>query len=380
MNNKKALKLLITFCVIMMSVFVTNWFIDSTYAEISDSESVYNGQNNGQESNLIGDVNGDDNINSIDFAYMRKYLLDSKQSFPISNGLWAADTDGNGTFNSIDFAYMRKFLLGIITGFPTENCVVGPNCFEYALFSGDKERDLYLIGNRVEIFGDVRSNSGIIIGLSSVYSSINGDVSVTGDFISFDNKFDYTMKKVEDNIVFPNLRDYFLDRSLYFSTKCSPLTGKMYFEEFVDTNGKVNGSENINCVYNDNGIDQNWEIYGENLVLNSEKPIFIDGNAYISVDKISGDGIIVATGNINFVTECSLEKSEVAIYSTDGNIDCNFLSDVKYNGLLYAPNGEIRIISDDYEFYGSIVGKRINLVGDRRIEYCSTRVHEYFVN
>lgn len=61
----------------------------------------------------IGDVDGNGNVNSIDFGYMRKYLLGLITEFPAGKaGVKAADIDGNGAFNSIDFGHMRNFLIG----------------------------------------------------------------------------------------------------------------------------------------------------------------------------------------------------------------------------------------------------------------------------
>lgn len=68
----------------------------------------------------IGDVNGDGSFNSIDFGYMRQYMLGIISKFPSENGLAAADVDGNGEVNSIDFGFMRQHLLGRINKFPVE--------------------------------------------------------------------------------------------------------------------------------------------------------------------------------------------------------------------------------------------------------------------
>ena len=59
-----------------------------------------------------GDVDGNGTLNSIDFAYVRQFLLGMIKTFPSSNGDKAADMDGNGSVNSIDFALMRQRLLG----------------------------------------------------------------------------------------------------------------------------------------------------------------------------------------------------------------------------------------------------------------------------
>lgn len=67
---------------------------------------------------VYGDVNGDRTFNSIDFGFVRMYLLGMKLDQNIDNV--AGDVDGNGALNAIDFAYMRQRLLGIISKFPSE--------------------------------------------------------------------------------------------------------------------------------------------------------------------------------------------------------------------------------------------------------------------
>ncbi|WP_010248625.1 dockerin type I repeat-containing protein [Acetivibrio cellulolyticus] len=62
----------------------------------------------------IGDVNGDNSINSIDFANLRMFLLGMINTFPSPLGQDAADINQDGSINSIDFAILRQYLLGII--------------------------------------------------------------------------------------------------------------------------------------------------------------------------------------------------------------------------------------------------------------------------
>lgn len=64
------------------------------------------------ENYIIGDVDGNGTFNSIDFAFLRQYLLGIISKFSGTNGNLAADIDKNGSINSLDFAMMRQILLG----------------------------------------------------------------------------------------------------------------------------------------------------------------------------------------------------------------------------------------------------------------------------
>lgn len=66
----------------------------------------------------IGDVNGDNNVDSLDFALMKKFLLNSNNVFPVQDSLWVGDLDGDGNINSLDFALFRQYLVGKIKVFP----------------------------------------------------------------------------------------------------------------------------------------------------------------------------------------------------------------------------------------------------------------------
>ncbi|AEV67797.1 endoglucanase [Acetivibrio clariflavus DSM 19732] len=68
---------------------------------------------------VYGDLNGDDDFNSIDFGLLKLVLLGLKSRTEINEK--AADVDGNGHIDSIDYALMKQRLLGIIKKFPVEN-------------------------------------------------------------------------------------------------------------------------------------------------------------------------------------------------------------------------------------------------------------------
>ncbi len=67
---------------------------------------------------LIGDIDNNGKVDSIDFAQLRKQILGLSGGMLTSEQILIADVDKNGELNSIDFAYIRQYLLGIIPIFP----------------------------------------------------------------------------------------------------------------------------------------------------------------------------------------------------------------------------------------------------------------------
>jgi endoglucanase len=61
---------------------------------------------------LLGDVNLDEEIDSLDFGLMRRVLLGMNSDFT-GDALKAADINKDGEFNSLDFGALRLHLLGI---------------------------------------------------------------------------------------------------------------------------------------------------------------------------------------------------------------------------------------------------------------------------
>ncbi len=66
---------------------------------------------------IVGDVDGSGSFNSIDYGYVKQYLLGMIKSFPSPKGELAGDVDNNGAINSIDFGIMKQVLLKIKSGF-----------------------------------------------------------------------------------------------------------------------------------------------------------------------------------------------------------------------------------------------------------------------
>lgn len=62
-----------------------------------------------------GDLNGDDSIDAIDFALLKKTLLGDK---PDNVDILAADLNSDGDVNAIDFAILKSYLMGSVTTLP----------------------------------------------------------------------------------------------------------------------------------------------------------------------------------------------------------------------------------------------------------------------
>jgi hypothetical protein len=67
---------------------------------------------------IVGDVNSDNTVDSLDYAAMKSYLLGNIKVFLAADDLWTGDVNGDKEINSIDYALIKSYLLGIITEFP----------------------------------------------------------------------------------------------------------------------------------------------------------------------------------------------------------------------------------------------------------------------
>ncbi|MDQ2086970.1 expansin EXLX1 family cellulose-binding protein [Herbivorax sp. ANBcel31] len=75
---------------------------------------------NGDEQGLIGDINGDGEVDSTDATILKRYLLEITDSLPAENKLWVADTNGDGIIDSSDYVVLVRYILNVIDQFPKE--------------------------------------------------------------------------------------------------------------------------------------------------------------------------------------------------------------------------------------------------------------------
>ncbi|WP_137698547.1 family 43 glycosylhydrolase [Ruminiclostridium herbifermentans] len=109
-SKKMTMVLAVFVALTCVNVFFMNFSLEADASSASAPES-YN-------TIKYGDVDGDGQINSIDFAHIKKYLLG--YSTLTDEALKAADVNGDDVVDSIDYAIHKQFLLGIISEFPAD--------------------------------------------------------------------------------------------------------------------------------------------------------------------------------------------------------------------------------------------------------------------
>lgn len=69
---------------------------------------------------MVGDVNGDQKINSLDCVLIRDYVINKIDELPVEQGHIAADLNSDGLIDSTDINIMKKYIVGIISEFPKQ--------------------------------------------------------------------------------------------------------------------------------------------------------------------------------------------------------------------------------------------------------------------
>ncbi len=78
---------------------------------------------------IIGDVNLDGIINTLDLTLMQRYILEIIAKLPYEDidnlKIPIADVNGDGRINSNDYMLMQRYVLEIISEFPVEYDIYG---------------------------------------------------------------------------------------------------------------------------------------------------------------------------------------------------------------------------------------------------------------
>jgi arabinogalactan endo-1,4-beta-galactosidase len=73
---------------------------------------------------LYGDTDGSGDVNSLDYALIKGYLLGTVSAFPNAYGDEAADVNGDGDIDALDISLIKSFLLGHIDKFPADTPII----------------------------------------------------------------------------------------------------------------------------------------------------------------------------------------------------------------------------------------------------------------
>jgi len=69
---------------------------------------------------IIGDVNGDESVDSLDITYLKRYLLRKIKELPVDNVLYVADLDGDEEITSLDLSILKRYVLRKLDKFPKQ--------------------------------------------------------------------------------------------------------------------------------------------------------------------------------------------------------------------------------------------------------------------
>ncbi|MFW6306714.1 MAG: dockerin type I domain-containing protein [Bacillota bacterium] len=113
---------LVVFLCTMLFLFESYYINDKlVQAQQNNSKEQINISEVNISGQIVGDLDGDSLLSSMDYGYLRKYLNNIIEDFPVDDNLKAGDLDGDAYINSIDIALYRKYLLGQISSFPVED-------------------------------------------------------------------------------------------------------------------------------------------------------------------------------------------------------------------------------------------------------------------
>lgn len=115
MMSLKRIKKVWTFVVVLAMLFSTMVYMPAVTAASGSSVEATSGV-------LYGDYNKDNSVDAIDFALLKKHLLDQAQT----DSMGYMDLNVDSTIDVLDFAVLKKYLLGTITTLPEGTIPAAP--------------------------------------------------------------------------------------------------------------------------------------------------------------------------------------------------------------------------------------------------------------
>lgn len=258
--------------------------------------------------------------------------------------------------------------------------------FRYTIFSGSKSKNMEIWPGIASVSGGIHSNAGF--SASGTLWTVGGDVEAVRD-LAF-----YGTTKVSGTVQAKSIQGDNIQAGSKVREPANAVAMPDFSQQLIDaayaSGVYVSGSERRGVTglsyqikdgsgyaYYLSGAGKHGKstylLVGDNVVMDG--PVFVDGDLLISCSSFTGNGFIIASGSIMLCTSCiRTTGSSVGIYSQNGDV----LISISYTdfgngtasqtshsaeGLIYAPNGAIRIGISDFTFLGRLVANEIFFSG-----------------
>ncbi len=214
----------------------------------------------------------------------------------------------------------------------TENTAAHTEAFEYALFTGNADTTLEMNAQKVDITGDVHSNSNFIYRGSEIV--LNGSCEAVNDI---------TISVSDAN---------YLDKVVAVKNETESVILNDYSEE-------------IYAHLIEQGVPEypDWMSFSDAYV-DISNGIMVNGTLGVYSSQFTGSGIIYAQNSINYsVGEISNSDGGFVVFcAANGDININ-ASNTTINGIIYAPNGTVTITGSNVTINGRIIADKFNFWG-----------------
>lgn len=218
--------------------------------------------------------------------------------------------------------------------------------FGYAVFSGSTSNLLGLYTSSLTVNGSIHSNSSIMMNGST--QTVNGNAEAVSSYAAHGSNITITGTAQGSSVT---THGSHIDIANTLAV-AAPVIDMPDFSAAALAEAQASGTFYTgNKLYNGSSISV-------------DTPIYVDGTLTVAGSSFSGQGILLATGNIQLNGSCieNSSSASVCIYSTNGNIQING-ANIRIDGVLYAPKGQIQVNGANIVINGRVVAKEVQLNG-----------------
>lgn len=263
---------------------------------------------------------------------------DTALEYALANGLTESEVvivvpyEGDNGRIQVSSRRQINFSLAPLLGFSSDTLSTravatcsGGRAFDYAIFSGSQDVPLTLNGSSLYVEGSVHGNEDVKLNGSS--QTISGALEAV-DKLTVNGSSQSIGERIAGAAVVPT--------PVWSMSDLKARAAAVY-----------KGDQSFN---------------GPELNINGD--IFVEGNIVLSAAKISGVGSITATGSITINGSGMTYKTaaDAVCFYAGKDIGING-SNAKFEGILYAPSGQIMLNGSNQTIIGAIIGNQVMMNG-----------------